>query len=88
MSKEDRQLAADLRREFGSADELRASLQSFGWHSRYPAIEDEYGNVLVGNRRLAVARELGITPVIEKVKFGNGDEADAERLKLALISNA
>ena len=34
-----------------------------------------------------VAKQLGIDPVIETLTLGHGEEADAERLKLAIISN-
>lgn len=67
--------------------ELRASLQQFGWSTEFPAMMDEHGVVLVGHRRLKIAKELGIKPVIKKFSFGSGTAADAERLKLALVSN-
>lgn len=67
--------------------ELRASLKGFGWYKQFPAIADENGVILVGHRRLKIAEELGIEPVIVTFSFGKGDAADAERLKLALASN-
>lgn len=73
-----------------SADDLSdllESMKSFGWLKHFPAIQDENGVTLVGHRRLRAAEKLGIDPVIEKFNFGQGDEADAERLKLALASN-
>ena len=68
-------------------NELRESMREFGWVSEFPALVDERGVVLVGHRRLAVAGELGIEPVIKKLRIGSGDVADAERFKLALVSN-
>jgi hypothetical protein len=67
-------------------DELRASLKG-GWNKHLPAIKDEHGVVLVGNRRLKIANEIGIEPVIKVVEFGDGPEADAERIRLANVSN-
>ena len=87
MSNPDRELAASIRTETSDDSELKASLQQVGWHPEFPAIADEFGTVLVGNRRLRIATELGIKPVIKTIKFGDGKEADAERIKLALISN-
>ena len=52
-----------------------------------PAIADEYGVVIVGHRRLDVAKELGIEPVIVTVRFGEGDKGDAARAALAIASN-
>lgn len=68
-------------------DELRESMREFGWVPEFPALIDERGVVLVGHRRLTVAAELGIEPVQKILKIGSGDEADARRLKLALVSN-
>jgi hypothetical protein len=80
--------AENIRATIGGTDtELRASLQQFGWVEKFPALIDENGVVLVGHRRLALAKELGIEPVIERLTLGTGDEADARRLKLALVSN-
>jgi ParB-like chromosome segregation protein Spo0J len=67
--------------------DLRASMMNHGWVKEFPAIVDEYGVILVGNRRTEIAKELGIEPVIVKLTLGVGDAADAERLKLALVSN-
>lgn len=67
--------------------ELRASMKSLGWLKQFPAIVDERDVVLVGHRRMKVAKQLGIEPVVEKFTFGQGDEADAARLKLAIASN-
>jgi IS30 family transposase len=68
-------------------DELRESLLTFGWVKELPAIADERGNILVGHRRLRLADELGIERRIKTVTFGEGDGADAERVKLAIASN-
>jgi ParB-like chromosome segregation protein Spo0J len=67
--------------------ELRTSLMVAGWNIELPAIKDEYGRILVGHRRLKIAQEEGITPVIKVVTFGDGDEADAARIQLAAVSN-
>jgi ParB-like chromosome segregation protein Spo0J len=67
--------------------ELRESMQRFGWIKHFPALVDENGVVLVGHRRLKVAEALGIDPVTVTVTLGSGEEADAERVKLAIASN-
>jgi ParB-like chromosome segregation protein Spo0J len=67
--------------------ELRESMREFGWVSEFPALVDENGTTLVGHRRLKIAAELGIPPVVKPLTLGTGTEADAERFKLALVSN-
>jgi ParB-like chromosome segregation protein Spo0J len=67
--------------------ELTESMREFGWVKELPAFEDERGTIIVGHRRLKVAEELGIEPVIVRLDFGEGDEADAKRLRLALATN-
>ena len=67
--------------------ELRNSLEANGWVVHFPAIQDENGVTLVGNRRMRLAGELGIKPVIKTLKLGTGEAADAERVKLAFVSN-
>lgn len=66
---------------------LRESMRARGWSRWFPAIRDERGVFLVGHRRLKVAQELGIDPVILDVTIGSGEAADAERLDLAILSN-
>src|SRR5258707_2169687 len=83
----DREFAASIRQEVSDDTELRNSLKEFGWVPEFPAIKDEFGAVLVGNRRLKIAAEEGITPVIKTITFGDDNDANAERLKLALVSN-
>ena len=39
----------------GPFDELVASMLTFGWIEEMPAILDEYGVVIDGNRRMIVA---------------------------------
>lgn len=68
-------------------DELRESLKLHGWVPEFPAIKDERGVVLVGNRRVALAKELGIEPVFTTINIGRGDAADARRLRIAIVSN-
>lgn len=80
--------ARNIRSEKTADDtELRASLKQFGWIKEFPAIADENGVVLVGHRRIRIANQLGIAPVIQTLTLGKGDEADAERLKIAIASN-
>jgi predicted transcriptional regulator len=67
--------------------DLRESMKSSGWLESFPAIVDENGLVLVGHRRLKVAKELGIIPIRQVITFGNGDKADIERLKLVFSDN-
>lgn len=66
---------------------LRESMRARGWNRWFPAIRDERGVVLVGHRRIKVAKELGIKPVILDVTIGSGEAADAERLDIAILSN-
>jgi ParB-like chromosome segregation protein Spo0J len=82
------QLVNNVRRiDLSENIELRQSMQAFGWLKQFPAFADEHGVILVGLRRLKIARELGIEPVVETLKLGRGEQADAERLKLAIASN-
>jgi ParB-like chromosome segregation protein Spo0J len=67
--------------------ELYESLKHHGWHPEFPAVADENGVVLVGHRRMRLAKQLGLEPVIRTITFGNGDAADAERVRLAIVSN-
>jgi transposase len=67
--------------------DLRESLKHAGWLEQLPAWTDENDVVIVGHRRLRIAAELKIEPVIHKFKFGKGDEADTKRLQLAIASN-
>lgn len=72
----------------GDLKELRESMQAHGWLPELPALQDETGFTLVGNRRMAVAKELGIEPVIRRVKIeGTGDEKEARKMLLAIASN-
>ena len=66
--------------------DLKESLRD-GWWPHEPAIRDEHDVVLVGGRRLRLARELGIEPVVETIVFGEGEEADEQRVRRALNSN-
>jgi ParB-like chromosome segregation protein Spo0J len=81
------EFSANIRAIGGDDTELRESLKAFGWVPEFPALVDENGVVLVGNRRVKIAKELGIEPVLETVNCGNGSEADARRFKLAIASN-
>lgn len=82
------EFAENIRSIVGSDDtELSQSMEQFGWVKELPAIADENGVVIVGHRRLRIAKQLQIVPVIQTIEFGSGDEADAERLKIAIASN-
>ena len=81
------EFAANIRAIGGDDTELRESLKAFGWVPEFPALVDENGVVLAGNRRVKIAHELGIEPVLETVNCGKGSEADARRFKLAIASN-
>lgn len=67
-------------------DELRAAMKD-GWNEHLPAIKDENGTLLVGHRRMKIAEELNLKPVIKTVTFGSGPEAEAARIRLANVSN-
>jgi hypothetical protein len=67
--------------------ELYELMKRFGWEEEFPALVDEDGVVLVGHRRVRVAKLLGITPVTKTLTLGEGEKADAKRVRLALISN-
>ena len=79
--------AVNIRDISGNDSELRESLKKFGWVEELPALVDENGVVLVGHRRLKIAKEEKIEPVLKNLTIGNGDAADAKRLKLAIASN-
>jgi transposase len=83
----DAAIIAAMRSETPDDTELTESLKVNGWVAHFPAIQDEHGVTLVGNRRLRIAKQLGIKPVIVTLTIGVGESADAERLKLALVSN-
>lgn len=67
--------------------ELVESMRAHGWVSEFPALRDENGVVLVGNRRLKAAAIAGVEPVIKTLTLGSGSAADAQRLRLAIVSN-
>lgn len=68
--------------------ELTESMREFGWMKEFPALADQDGNIIVGHRRLHVAEQLGIDPVIKTVTIPPGEAGAAHRFQLALISNA
>jgi hypothetical protein len=80
-------LINELRQAIPTDTSLRESLKAYGWVKEFPALADERGTILVGNRRMALAKELSIKPVIQTIQVGDGDEADVERVKLAIVSN-
>ena len=67
--------------------ELRESMEQFGWLRELPGVKDENDVIIVGHRRDAVAKELGIEPVFKTVHFGEGVAADAAKAALAIASN-
>ena len=82
------EFATNIRSITGLDDsELRESLKRFGWLPELPALTDEKGVVLVGHRRIRLARQLDIKPVIKMLVIGSGSEADAKRFALAIASN-
>ena len=64
-------------------DALRASLTLFGWKKDLPAIQDQDGDTVIGHRRLRLAKQLGIEPVIKSHHFKD----DTERRELQVASN-
>jgi hypothetical protein len=68
--------------------ELLQSFKANGWLPHRPAIVDECDNVIAGNRRLRIAARANVPPLREKITFGDGEEADAARLKMALADNS
>jgi hypothetical protein len=68
-------------------DELRELMRAFGWLRWSPAFKDENGVVMDGHRRLAVAEELGIEPIVTVKRFGRGDKADVRRVQFMLTAN-
>jgi ParB-like chromosome segregation protein Spo0J len=82
------EFAKNIRSITGLDDtELKESLKRFGWVEHLPALTDENDVVLVGHRRIRLAKQLGIEPVIKTIRLGKGDEADAKRLAIAIASN-
>lgn len=61
--------------------ELKQSMSAHGWVKQLPAFKDETGNVIAGHRRLKVAQELGIQPVIVVLT------GDVDKMALAIASN-
>jgi ParB-like chromosome segregation protein Spo0J len=55
----------------------------FGWKKDLPAIQDQDGNTVVGHRRLRLAKQLGIEPIIKSHHFKD----DVERRELQVASN-
>jgi hypothetical protein len=55
-------------RTSGPFDDLIASMLTFGWIEEMPAILDEYGVVIDGNRRMIVAELIGIEPVTKTAR--------------------
>lgn len=81
------EFAENIRNITGDDDALRESMKVRGWLKELPAFKDENGVVIVGHRRLRIAKELGIKPVVQELTFGKGDTGDAKRLQLAIASN-
>lgn len=81
------ELAANVRTVKADDAELRASMKAKGWLKHLPGIKDENDRILAGNRRSAIADDLGIKKVFTTVTFGSGEAADRARLSLATASN-
>jgi ParB-like chromosome segregation protein Spo0J len=62
-------------------------MQKSGWLELFPGYADENSCLIVGHRRMKIAQELGIKPVIKTIAFGDGSEGAAKRLEAALASN-
>jgi hypothetical protein len=75
------------KRDEACREDLRWSMQTFGWLEGHEAILDENGVVLVGNRRLAMARELGIPERTITLTFGTGVDATKRRWHYMVGSN-
>ncbi|RPI36436.1 MAG: hypothetical protein EHM67_12685, partial [Hyphomicrobiaceae bacterium] len=75
----------NMRRDITKLDdnELRASLQAFGWIEQLPAVKDQKGNILIGHRRLRLAESLNIKPVVRVVHC----DTDADRHRIATAAN-
>ena len=68
--------------------EPRESMDKWGWLPQFPAYADENGVLLVGHRRMKLAKlKLRCAPVVETITFGKGSDADVERLRLTIASN-
>jgi hypothetical protein len=85
-------LIPNIRKREETDEELRASdlyecMKAFGFSDEFPILADEDGMVMVGHRRERAAKLLSVKPVIKTLTLGKGEKADAERVKLALISN-
>lgn len=70
-------------------DELKDSIQQFGFRRELPIIRDERGVILSGRRRLRAAEELGVVDQVrfEEYRYGDGDLGTIERSKIMLASN-
>jgi hypothetical protein len=84
--------AANIRDDIGDLSELRESMKAWGWIDQpsFRALGDARTKVvLIGHRRITVAKELGIDwhRHIDWIDIGDGDAADAIRFKLAIASN-
>lgn len=75
--------------------ELRQSLLSFGYIDQLPILVDEKGVTLDGRTREQLCRELreefperdDLEPTKRMLTLGDGPEANAQRLKIALAAN-
>jgi ParB-like chromosome segregation protein Spo0J len=83
----DGRFAENIRKLPKDDSELRESMKHSGWIEHLPAFIDENDVVIVGHRRMKIAEELKIKPIIHKVKFGKGQDADTKRLQFAIASN-
>jgi hypothetical protein len=68
-------------------DELRWSMETFGYLPGHPIVKDENGMIIEGHRRAKVAEELGIAPEVITRSFGSGDAGTAKRVQQGIGSN-
>lgn len=88
MNQDKKWWADNIRSTLGDdLGELVDSMRAHGWVAEFPALADEHGVVLVGHRRMKAAEVAGVEPIVKTISFGDGDAADAERVRLAIVSN-
>lgn len=69
-------------------NELRQSMQAEGWIPLLgPAVVDEYGVTIVGNRRRKAAADVAKQELVHTEVFGDGDDADRRRAAMFVRSN-
>lgn len=88
MNQDKKWWADNIRSTLGDdLTELVDSMRAHGWVAEFPALTDEHGVMLVGHRRMRAAALAGVEPIVRTISFGDGDAADARRVRLAIVSN-